>query len=154
MSDEQGDHGSPSLLAEFDVLARIEGKKREAEQRPINDDSLRAQIGEIGNQCHNLSCEHQDNDDLRDRLGSLASRLWRIQRQVRPVGTHDLSPAMESLYRNNVIVNGALSSYFRGDCDWDQAMESAVIALAHDAEVLRDLVKRRLNEAMHGGDDG
>jgi hypothetical protein len=44
----------------------------------IRDDSLQSLIGGIGNELHNLSCEHQNNDHLRSRLGELSSRAWEL----------------------------------------------------------------------------
>lgn len=42
----------------------------------LDDDSLARQIGEIGNQVHNLGCDHQNDEDLSERLATLACALW------------------------------------------------------------------------------
>lgn len=49
---------------------------------PVEDGSLQARIGEIGNQVHNIACEHQDNEALADRLGDLRGELWEIAKEV------------------------------------------------------------------------
>lgn len=48
-----------------------------AEPQLLDDASLRAQIGGIGNEVHNLSCE-LDNA----RLGNIAGRLWKLAQQA------------------------------------------------------------------------
>lgn len=45
---------------------------------PIDDESLARQIGEVGNQVHNLGCEQQNNEALSDRLAELANDLWKL----------------------------------------------------------------------------
>lgn len=52
---------------------------------PIADDSLQALLGGIGNELHNLGCEHQNDEALRHRLGELSSRLWTIAATPAPV---------------------------------------------------------------------
>ena len=47
-----------------------------------DDDSLAREIGEIGDQLHNLSCEHQHDDELSARLGTIASALWSLARRT------------------------------------------------------------------------
>lgn len=53
-----------------------------AEAQPIPDDSLMAQVGEIGNQLHNLGCERQNDEDLAERLGELRDRLWTLAKHL------------------------------------------------------------------------
>ncbi len=52
----------------------------------LDDESLQAQISEIGNQIHNLSCEYQSNEPLSERLRDLRGKLWDIsKRTAKPV---------------------------------------------------------------------
>ena len=46
------------------------------------DDCLRARIGEIGNQAHNIGCECQNDEDLSERLGKIACDLWDLAKEV------------------------------------------------------------------------
>jgi len=45
---------------------------------PIDDASLRAMIGELGNQIHNLGCEHQGDEKLSGRLQELCTYAWKL----------------------------------------------------------------------------
>ena len=56
----------------------------EAEAVPVDDRSLQFRIGDIGNQVHNIACEHQDDEDLSERLADLRSRLWAIAQELAP----------------------------------------------------------------------
>ncbi|ANI76467.1 hypothetical protein [Sphingobium sp. EP60837] len=51
---------------------------------PVEDGSLCAMIGELGNQLHNLGCEHQGDEALSSRLEELRSEAWRIARLSSP----------------------------------------------------------------------
>ena len=44
--------------------------------------ALAREIGDIGNQIHNLGCEHQNDEELSARLGTIASALWSLSRQA------------------------------------------------------------------------
>lgn len=46
------------------------------EEMPISEDSLQSRIGEIGNCIHNLSCEHQDNDEIAYSLQEVRGKAW------------------------------------------------------------------------------
>ena len=48
----------------------------------MNDNCLAAKIGEVGNMIHNLGCENQNNEDLSDELGMLASALWDLSKHA------------------------------------------------------------------------
>lgn len=63
-------------------LAAAEGQKAALQAEPISDDSLQARIGGIGNEIHNLGCEHHKNEELAERLGELASSLWSLAASV------------------------------------------------------------------------
>lgn len=45
---------------------------------PVDDGSLKALIGELGNQIHNLGCERQNDEALSIRLDELRSEAWRL----------------------------------------------------------------------------
>ncbi len=61
-------------------------KEQEWNPKPEPDipgeDSLAWEASEIGNQVHNLSCEHQHDDELSARLGTIASALWSLARRT------------------------------------------------------------------------
>lgn len=44
----------------------------------LDDDSLARMISELGNQIHNLGCEHQDSEKLSARLEELALQAWEL----------------------------------------------------------------------------
>lgn len=44
---------------------------------------LREQIGAIGNEVHNLSCRHQNDDELCAALSEIRDRLWQMQSAAR-----------------------------------------------------------------------
>ena len=46
----------------------------------LDETSLRARIGDISNQVHNLACRHQNDEDLCVNLGELSSQLWELAR--------------------------------------------------------------------------
>lgn len=47
----------------------------------LDDTSLRAKIGGIGNEIHNLGCSHQGNDEIARVTADLAGRLWCLAKQ-------------------------------------------------------------------------
>lgn len=49
-----------------------------AQANPIDDNSLKALVAELGNQIHNLGCEQQGDEALSRRLEELRSEAWRI----------------------------------------------------------------------------
>ena len=51
-------------------------------EAPVDDDSLTRQIGELGNQIHNLGCEYQSDEDLSERLGELRAAAWQLARSA------------------------------------------------------------------------
>ena len=69
--------------AEWNLLA-ADREAAQAEAVPVDDRSLQFRIGEIGNQVHNIACEHQDDEDLSERLADLRSRLWAIAQELAP----------------------------------------------------------------------
>ena len=48
----------------------------------LDDDSLSAQIGDLGNQIHNLGCTYQNEEDLSERLEELRSTAWKLARRA------------------------------------------------------------------------
>lgn len=46
----------------------------------LDDSSLRAQVGELGNQIHSLGCEYQSDERLAERLGELRNVAWGLAR--------------------------------------------------------------------------
>ena len=50
----------------------------------LDDTSLRAVIGRIGNEVHNLSCEQTSDDRLASRLSEIAGDLWKLAQQASP----------------------------------------------------------------------
>ena len=52
------------------------------EHQIMSDDCLSAKIGEIGNQIHNLGCDHQNDEDLSDRLSKLSIALWDLAKHA------------------------------------------------------------------------
>lgn len=54
----------------------------DAKPAPVDDGALVSRIGDLGSQLHNLSCEHQNNEPLADRLAELAHTAWMIQRSA------------------------------------------------------------------------
>lgn len=65
----------------------------------LDDSSLRSQIGGIGNEIHNLSCEHQNNEKLSDRLSDLSSRLWKLAQESPKESTRDKSDIKNAIDR-------------------------------------------------------
>lgn len=66
--------------------------ERIAANQVLDETSARAEVGEIGNQIHNISCEMHGDDALRERLAELASRAWKAAQglSVEPAGApHD-----------------------------------------------------------------
>lgn len=52
----------------------------------LDDASMQAKVSEIGNQIHNLGCEHQNDEALSDRLRELRDQLWDISKNyTKPV---------------------------------------------------------------------
>ena len=67
-----------------------------AEAEPLDDDSLKSMIGELGNQIHNLGCEYQGDEILSTRLEELRSEAWRLASPA-PVSPTPASVAGEAL---------------------------------------------------------
>ncbi|BBC99131.1 hypothetical protein [Sphingobium sp. YG1] len=69
-----------NLVAKALRNLRYGGDWNAAEQvaAPIADESLKSLIGELGNQIHNLGCEHQGDEALSIRLEALRSEAWRL----------------------------------------------------------------------------
>ena len=45
---------------------------------PIRDNSLQSRISSIGNQIHNLGCDHQDNDGIMCQVEVIRGEAWKI----------------------------------------------------------------------------
>lgn len=71
----------------------------EAEAVPVDDRSLQFRIGDIGNQVHNIACEHQDDESLAERLGELRSELWSLAKEVAhpPQPSVSVAEALENM---------------------------------------------------------
>ena len=69
------------------------------EAAPVGDGSLQARIGEIGNQIHNIACEHQDDEALADRLADLCCELWALAKECAhpPQPSVSVAEALEEL---------------------------------------------------------
>ena len=78
-----------ALIAAADGRQVAEAKLNEPEI--LDDTSLRALVGEIGNQIHNIGCEYQGNEGLSERLGVLASECWAVAQQLSPEPAPDHS---------------------------------------------------------------
>lgn len=67
----------------------------------VADDSLNARLHEVGNQIHNIACEHQSNEDMVERLGDLRAEIWAIAAMLpatpAPVVPADQRAAIEAL---------------------------------------------------------
>lgn len=48
----------------------------------VDDDSLSRQIEDLGNQIHNLGCEHQNDEELSERLQELRTTAWELARRA------------------------------------------------------------------------
>lgn len=88
------------------------------EPNVLDDTSISCEVGEIGNQIHNIACSLHDDEELQDRLGSLASRAWRAASQI----CADLSDPqaariaeLEAKLRKAV---GALGDISDGEPEW------------------------------------
>lgn len=66
------------------VLSQLRAAAPEPPAEILDDSSLRAKVGEAGNQVHNLACEWGSNEKLSQRLGEIASSLWTLARQASP----------------------------------------------------------------------
>tara|TARA_R100001480_G_scaffold146109_3_gene144577 strand:+ start:5726 stop:6811 length:1086 start_codon:yes stop_codon:yes gene_type:complete len=55
-----------------------------AEPSIIDDESPARRVGELGNMLHNLSCEHQNNEQLLEQLETLSSEAWDISKSLSP----------------------------------------------------------------------
>lgn len=70
---------------------------------PVDDCSLSARIGELGNQLHNMSCEHQNDEHLSERLSELRGIAWSLASEVAapptPACTATDGPASACVYR-------------------------------------------------------
>ena len=83
--------------SEANAMANRVGHCIEQSQRVpeiTDDDSLAREIGEIGNQVHNLGCEHQNDEELSDQLGAIASSLWGLAGRD-PAKGHQSQPVPE-----------------------------------------------------------
>ena len=92
-----------------EALAALQpGEAQGAEPVALLDEtSIRAKIGEIGNQIHNLACEHQNDDALSEHLGELRSQLWALATFTPPAAQVTVNPEAVK----------ALASYQQADMD-------------------------------------
>lgn len=77
----EDDGWQPAALLTSELAQMVERPKPQPaaakpESRPIDDDSPMSRIGDLGNQVHNLGCELQNDENLSDELGKVASTLW------------------------------------------------------------------------------
>jgi hypothetical protein len=78
-------YGKNFVLGGFDHKIEIFDRPDQStseEYQIMSDDCLSAKIGEIGNQIHNLGCEHQNDEDLSDRLSTLSIALWDLAKHA------------------------------------------------------------------------
>lgn len=76
-------NGAPTLMRHhFTALANSVAALSPTPQADdiLDDSSLRAQVGELGNQIHTLGCEYQSDERLVERLGELRSIAWGLSR--------------------------------------------------------------------------
>lgn len=59
-------------------IARAVSTAISAGIEPLDDSSMRARIGALGNELHNIATEHQNDEELATALGSIVSRLWEL----------------------------------------------------------------------------
>lgn len=77
-------HGTPMVPVYQTTLQEIVAAlsaQPAASAELLDDTSLRAAIGGIGNEVHNLACEHQNSDEFSRRLSDIAGRLWALAQQ-------------------------------------------------------------------------
>ena len=76
MLDRQGDGADPREVAQYisDCIRALSPTPQA--DHILDDSSLRAKVGELGNQIHNLGCEYQEDEKLAERLGELRSIAW------------------------------------------------------------------------------
>lgn len=67
-------------LADENLALRAEVERLKV-PKLLDDTSLRAKIGGIGNEIHNLGCSHQGNDEIARVTADLAGRLWGLAKQ-------------------------------------------------------------------------
>jgi len=60
---------------------KLKKEKIEAKLERMEDECPAARIGSLGNQVHNLGCEYQNDEEISDELGKIASALWELARK-------------------------------------------------------------------------
>ena len=80
MLDRQSDGADPREVAQYisDCIRALSPTPQA--DGILDDSSLRSQVGELGNQIHNLGCEYQGDERLAERLGELRSIAWGLAR--------------------------------------------------------------------------
>ena len=108
----------------------------------MHEDSPRAIIGEIGNQIHNLGCEHQNDENLSAALADLASRTWAAA-QMFPSDTPIHSSSLqERLHKTRETFRMATPGSNEEFTAWLQGFDTATeIALKSPAQPKPDAVR-------------
>lgn len=88
-----------------------------AKPEPIDDESPKRRIGELGNMLHNLSCELQDNHELADRVSTLACEAWDLGKELSP--TAPAAKVPDEVYR--LIDNAQALVAFRGHASYSDS---------------------------------
>lgn len=103
--------------AAFTSTERFDGEKVWAamwdaapaiEPQLLDDTSLRAQISSIGNEVHNLACDHQFNQRIVSRLSNIAGRLWGLAQKASPEPATE-PPGMAEIERAQFPAYGRFS---------------------------------------------
>lgn len=70
--------GPGPIIERADQWAPEELEAMQRKLAVLDETSARAEVGEIGNQLHNIGCELHGNEGLKERLADLSSRAWKV----------------------------------------------------------------------------
>jgi len=76
---------------------------------PLDENSLRAKIRALGDELHNVATEHQNDEALAERLGSIRSRLWSLAAMASAVSMEGDAKSVAS----EAAISAMVSTYNR-----------------------------------------
>lgn len=89
----------------------------------LDPNSLQAKVLEVSDELHNLSCKHQNDDELSEILSSLSSRLYTLSNKIPPVEADEGMIYAAEKAATRCLIEHRKSGYGDPDLSYGRAYE-------------------------------